>query len=125
MLERNKIKDASQFIYQLRKNDPAFVLHDLSLISQLAKKLFRAKKYTLVLWLAEDGKTRFKPCEELANLYLTATQALITHFKDLKKAEEYLLFILKSCSEYPSAEAAKALLIHLQNNQKKKQDLRG
>lgn len=124
MLERNKIKDASKFIYQLRKNNPSFVMHDLSLMSKLAKQFIRTKKYTLVLWLAEDAKTRFKPCEELASIYLTAAQALITYFKDLKKAEEYLLFVFNTCSEYPSAEAAKVLLIHLLNTQKKKQDLR-
>lgn len=124
MLERNKIKDASQFIYQLRKHNPAFLLHDLRLISMLAKQFFHRKKHALVLWLAEDAKIRFRPCEELASLYLSATQTLITHFKDFEKVEEYLLFILQSCSEYPSAEAAKALLIHLQNNQKKQDDLR-
>tara|TARA_R110001592_G_scaffold67059_1_gene205866 strand:- start:42366 stop:43604 length:1239 start_codon:yes stop_codon:yes gene_type:complete len=124
MLERNKIKDASQFIYQLRKNDPAFLLHDLSLMNKLAKQFFRTKKYALVLWLAEDAKTRFQPSEDLAGLYLTAAQAMITHFHDLEKGEEYLLFILKACSEYSSAEAAKALLLHLQHNQKKQQDLR-
>ena len=124
MIERNKIKDASQLIYQLRKNNPAFLLHDLELINTLAKHFFRTKKYALVLWLAEDAKTRFQPCENLAGLYLSAAQTMITHFKDLEKGEEFLLFILKSCSEYPSAEAAKALLFHLQHNQKKQQDLR-
>jgi hypothetical protein len=124
MLERNKIKDASKFIYQLRKNDPGFLIHDLSLMSKLAKQFFRTKKYALVLWLAEDAKIHFKPCEDLASLYLVATQALITHYKDLEKAEEYLLYILQSCAEFPSVEAAKALLIHLQHNQQKQQDLR-
>lgn len=124
MLERNKIKEASQLIYQLRKNNPAFLLHDLELINSLAKQFFRTKKYALVLWLAEDAKTRFQACENLAGLYLSAAQAMITHYKDLEKAEEYLLFILKSCSEFPSAEATKALLFHLQHNQKKQQDLR-
>lgn len=124
MLERNKIKDAGQFLYQLRKDNPAFVLHDLSLMNKLARQFVRTKKYALVLWLTEDAKTRFKPSEDLASLYIFGTQALITHFKDLKKAEEYLLFILNSCSDFPSVEAAKALLIHLQNNQKKLQDLR-
>ncbi len=124
MLERNKIKDASQFIYLLRKNEPGFLLHDLTLMNKLAKQFLRTKKYALVLWLAEDTKTRFKPCEHLASLYLSAAQALITHFKDLEKSEEYLLFIIQTCSEFASAEAAKALLIHLQNNQKKQQDLR-
>jgi hypothetical protein len=124
MLERNKIKDASQLIYQLRKNDPTFLIYDLELINSLAKHFFRAKKYALTVWLAEDAKTRFQACENLAELYLSAAQAMITHYKDLEKAEEYLLFIFKSCSEYPSAEAAKALLFHLQHNQKKQQDLR-
>jgi hypothetical protein len=124
MLERNKIKDASQLIYQLRKNDPAFLIHDLELINSLAKHFFRAKKYALTVWLAEDAKTRFQACENLAELYLSAAQAMITHYKDLEKAEEYLLFIFKSCSEYPSAEVAKAVLFHLQHNQKKQQDLR-
>ena len=124
MLDRNKIKDASQFIYQLRKHDPKFLMHDLKLINSLAKQFLRAKKYALVLWLAEDAKTRFQVCEELASLYLSGAQALITHFKDLEKAEEYLLFIIQSCDGNPSTESAKALLIHLQNNQKKQQDLR-
>ncbi len=124
MLERNKIKDASQFLYQLRKNDPAFLLHDISLMNKLAKQFFRTKKHALVLWLAEDARTRHKPSADLAGLYLTASQAMITHFQDLEKGEEYLLFIIKSCGEYPSAQAAKALLIHLQNNHKKQQDLR-
>lgn len=124
MLERNKIKEASQFLYKLRKHNPAFLLHDLSLMSKLAKQFLRLKKYALVLWLAEEAKTRNKPSEELASLYLSGAQALITHYKDLEKAETYLLFIFQTCAEYPSAEAAKALLIHLQNNQKKQQDLR-
>ena len=124
MLERNNVKDASQFIYKLRKHDPKFLLHHVNLMNLLAKKFLRAKKHALVLWLAEDAKTRHKPSEDLASLYLSAAQALITHFKDLEKSEEYLLFILQSCGEYPSADAAKALLIHLQHNQKKQQDLR-
>lgn len=124
MLERNRIKDASQFIYRLRKQDANFLLHDISLINQLSKHFLRVKKFALTLWLAEGIQQRFKPSEDVASILLSAAQALITHFHDLAKAEEYLLYIFQSCSEYPSAEAAKALLIHLQNNQKRQQDLK-
>lgn len=124
MVTRNRTKEASQFIYRLRKYKPDFLLHDLTLMNALAKRFLRAKKYALVLWLADDAKVRFQPSEALAFLYLAASQALVTHFKDLEKAEEYLLFILQHCSECPSAETAKALLIHLQNNQKQQHNLR-
>lgn len=124
MLERNKVKEASQFIYQLRKHDPEFLLHDIGLMSTLAKEFLRTKKYALVLWLADAAQHRFPPSEELAAMILCAAQAFITHFQDLAKAEEYLLFIFQTCSEFPSAEAAKALLIHLQNSQKRQEELK-
>ena len=124
MLERGKTREASQFLYRIRKNDPTFVLHNIELMNELAKQFARQKKYALVLWLAEASEKRFKPSEALASLHLSASQVLATHFQDLTKAEEHLLFVIRYCAEFPSAEAAKALLIHLQNNQVREQKLR-
>jgi len=124
MLERGKIREASQFLYRIRKQDPAFRIHNIELMTELAKQFTRQKKYALVLWLAEGSDKRFKPSEALASLHLSASQVLITHFQDLAKAEDYLLFVGKQCAEFPSAEAAKALLIHVQNTQLREQKLR-
>lgn len=124
MLERGKTREASQFLYRIRKQDPAFLIHNIELMNDLAKQFTRQKKYALVLWLTEGSDKRFKPSEALASLHLSASQVLVTHFQDLSKAEEYLLFVIKHCAEFPSAEAAKALLLHLQNNQLREQKLR-
>ncbi len=124
MLERGKVREASKLLYRLRKHDPAYRLHNIDLISELAKQFARANKHALVVWLAEGCNQRFKPSDSLASLYLSASQVLVTHFKDLAKAEEYLLFVITECSGFSSTEAAKALLIHLNNNQSRQQSLR-
>jgi hypothetical protein len=124
MLERGKTSEASQLLYRLRKHDPTFQLHDIELMNELARLFTRQKKYALVLWLAEGSHKRFKPSEALAALYMSASQVLITHFQDLTKAEEYLLFVIRQCSGASTAEAAKALLIHLKNTQAREQQLR-
>ena len=124
MLDRGKIREASQFLYRLRKHDPTFVLHNLTLMAELARQFTRQKKYALVLWLAESCQKHALPGEDLAAIFLCASQVLVTHYQDLSKAEEYLLFIIKHCNACESAAAAKALLIHLQNNQSREQQLR-
>lgn len=124
MAERNKFREASQFLYRLRKANPEFVLEDIELMAKLAKGFNQKNKYALVLWLAESCGKRFKPSESLALIFLHTSQALITHYHDLPKAEDYLLFVIKNCAQFPSAEAAKALLFHLQNNQSREQELR-
>lgn len=124
MLDRGKIREASQFLYRLRKHDPAFILHNMPLKAELAKQFTRQKKYALVLWLAESCRKHLSPGEELAAIYLSASQVLITHYQDLTKAQEYLLFTIKHCAASESAAAAKALLTHLQNMQSRDQQLR-
>lgn len=124
MIERNKVKDASRFIYLLRKQDPSFQLQDIELVALLAKHFLSTKRFALVLWLAEGSIKRFRPSESLCVLLISAAQAHITHYKDLTKAEEILLLIFNQYSQFPSAATAKALLLHIQNHIKNQKELK-
>ena len=117
MLGRGKIEDAVQFIQDRRQYNAEFVLYDLALSKRLADAMHEHKEYQLVIWLALKAHTRFKPEQDLAELYLRAAKTLLTKLHNKSKASEYLAYIVAHYPNQAVSASAKTLLKLIQKPQ--------